>query len=116
MKEGLRSTAARLGVGSTGSPLLQEGFRRVYDEVARQQDLILGSLSGGTDLCTSFVGPSLLLAVRVGVISRPCIGGKVEVSKVEAFDPAGRPLTGEIGGLVLASVTGVPVAIYGEIS
>ena len=49
------STSSRLrGVGSTGAPLPAEGFRWVYDAVA--DDVLLGSVSGGTDVCTAFVG------------------------------------------------------------
>jgi len=78
------------GVGSTGSPLPPEGFCWVYEQVGK--DLLLGSFSGGTDLCTGFVGPCPLLPVRAGLISGRCLG-----AKVEAYDPAGRPLTAGTG-------------------
>ncbi|HWM63276.1 MAG TPA: acetoacetate--CoA ligase, partial [Solirubrobacterales bacterium] len=41
-------------VGSTGSPLSPEGFEWVYEHVGR--DTWLFSTSGGTDVCTAFVG------------------------------------------------------------
>jgi acetoacetyl-CoA synthetase len=41
-------------VGSTGSPLSPEGFRWVYDKV--NHDVLLGSVSGGTDPCSAFIG------------------------------------------------------------
>src|SRR6516165_12710773 len=88
-------TALR-GIGSTGSPLPPEGFRWVYQRVGT--GLQLGSFSGGTDLCTGFVGPSPLLPVRAGVISGACLG-----AKVEAYDSAGRPVTGQVGELVIAA-------------
>src|SRR5487761_1598062 len=44
------------GIGSTGSPLPPEGFTWVYDQVGTRPQL--GSVSGGTDLCTGFVGPN----------------------------------------------------------
>ena len=50
------------GIGSTGSPLPPEGFHWVYSGVS--EDAQLGSFSGGTDVCTGFVGPSPLLPVR----------------------------------------------------
>jgi acetoacetyl-CoA synthetase len=86
--------AALRGIGSTGSPLPPEGFRWVYEQVGT--GLQLGSFSGGTDLCTGFVGPSPLLPVRAGIIAGPCLG-----ARVEAYDPAGRPVTGEVGELVI---------------
>ena len=86
--------AALRGIGSTGSPLPPEGFRWVYERVGT--GLQLGSFSGGTDLCTGFVGPSPLLPVRAGIIAGPCLG-----ARVEAYDAAGRPVTGEVGELVI---------------
>ncbi len=86
--------SALRGVGSTGSPLTPEGFQWVYREVGR--DLQLGSFSGGTDVCTGFVGPNLLLPVRAGLIAGRCLG-----AWVEAYDAAGHPVTGEVGELVI---------------
>ncbi|WP_141581235.1 acetoacetate--CoA ligase [Actinomadura sp. WMMA1423] len=82
------------GIGSTGSPLPPEGFAWVYEAVGR--DLLLGSFSGGTDLCTGFVGPSPLLPLRAGVIQCRGLG-----AKVEAFTEDGKPVTDEVGELVI---------------
>jgi len=116
MKEGLRPAAeydlsGLRGVGSTGSPLPPEGFRWVYEAVVRPgHELILGSFSGGTDLCTGFVGPSPLLPVRAGIISGPCLG-----AKVESFDTSGHPLIGEVGELVLTQpMPSMPVGFWND--
>jgi acetoacetyl-CoA synthetase len=101
------------GVGSTGSPLPPEGFRWVYAEVANGSSapaFILGSFSGGTDLCTGFVGPCPLLPVRAGILSGPCLG-----ANVAAFDLAGRPVVGEVGELVLTSpMPSMPVCFWND--
>jgi acetoacetyl-CoA synthetase len=116
MKAGLRPAAdhdlSRLrGVGSTGSPLPPEGFRWVYDAVATgNSDLILGSFSGGTDLCTGFVGPCPLLPVRAGVISGRCLG-----ASVEAYDAAGRAVVGEVGELMITQpMPSMPVGFWND--
>jgi acetoacetyl-CoA synthetase len=116
MKEGMRPAAendlsALRGVGSTGSPLPPEGFRWVYQELGTgSSDLILGSFSGGTDMCTGFVGPSPLLPVRAGIISGPCLG-----ARVEAFDAAGQPVIGEVGELVLTlPMPSMPVGFWSD--
>jgi acetoacetyl-CoA synthetase len=116
MKAGLRPAAEydlrRLrGIGSTGSPLPPEGFRWVYEAaVPAGQDVILGSFSGGTDLCTGFVGPCPLLPVRAGIISGPCLG-----AKVESFDPAGKAVIGEVGELVLTvPMPSMPVGFWND--
>jgi acetoacetyl-CoA synthetase len=102
------------GVGSTGSPLPPEAFDWVYAAVAPSGDapraFVLGSFSGGTDVCTGFVGPNPLLPVRRGIIAGPCLG-----AKVEAFDAAGRPVVGEVGELVLTlPMPSMPVGFWGD--
>ena len=81
-------------VGSTGAPLPDEGFDWVYEHV--KSDVWLGSLSGGTDVCTGFVGPNPLQPVRRGRIQCRSLG-----AKVEAFDESGRGVTGHVGELVV---------------
>jgi acetoacetyl-CoA synthetase len=81
-------------VGSTGSPLPAEGFDWVYEHV--KSDVWLFSTSGGTDLCTAFVGACPLVPVYAGELQRRCLG-----AAVEAFDEEGRPLVDEVGELVI---------------
>jgi acetoacetyl-CoA synthetase len=96
------------GVGSTGSPLPPEGFAWVYSNVGR--DLLLGSFSGGTDLCTGFVGPCVLLPLYAGVIQCRGLG-----AKVEAFSPDGEPVVDEVGELVLtAPMPSMPVSFWND--
>jgi acetoacetyl-CoA synthetase len=96
------------GIGSTGSPLPPEGFRWVYQHVG--SDLLLGSFSGGTDVCTGFVGPCPLLPVRSGVIAGACLG-----AKVEAYSPAGQPVVGEVGELVItAPMPSMPAGFWND--
>jgi acetoacetyl-CoA synthetase len=89
-----RDLSALRAVGSTGSPLAPEGFRWVYDHVG--EDTWLFSTSGGTDLCTAFVGGCPLLPVYEGELQARALG-----AAVEAWDPEGRPLIGEVGELVI---------------
>jgi acetoacetyl-CoA synthetase len=81
-------------IGSTGSPLPPEGFRWIYEQVKR--DVWLASLSGGTDVCSGFVGGSVLLPVYAGEIQCRGLG-----AKVEAFDEQGHPVINEVGELVI---------------
>ena len=95
-------------IGSTGAPLPAEGFRYVYDAVS--PDLQLASMSGGTDVCTAFVGVSPLVPVWEGEISCRLLG-----CRVEAFDAAGRSIVGEEGELVLtAPMPSMPVAFWND--
>jgi acetoacetyl-CoA synthetase len=95
-------------VGSTGAPLPVEGFRWVYEQLDPQ--VLLSSVSGGTDVCTAFVGGSPTTPVRAGEISGRYLG-----AKVEARDAAGRSLVGEQGELVIsAPMPSMPVAFWGD--
>ncbi len=82
------------GLGSTGSPLPPEGFQWIYEHV--KADLWLASISGGTDVCSAFVGGSILLPVYAGELQCRSLG-----AKVEAFDELGRSLVDEVGELVV---------------
>jgi acetoacetyl-CoA synthetase len=81
-------------IGSTGSPLPVEGFEWVYRTLG--PDVWLFSTSGGTDLCTAFVGGCPLLPVYAGELQARSLG-----AAVHAFDSSGRPLVGEVGELVI---------------
>jgi acetoacetyl-CoA synthetase len=99
MKEGVEPAAGRdlsrlESVGSTGSPLSPEGFDWVYEHVGA--DTWLFSTSGGTDVCTAFVGGVPLLPVYLGELQGRALG-----AKVEAFDEEGRSVVGEVGELVI---------------
>ncbi|HCJ34833.1 MAG TPA: acetoacetate--CoA ligase [Ktedonobacter sp.] len=81
-------------IGSTGSPLPPEGFQWIYEHVKR--NIWLASVSGGTDVCSAFVGGSVLLPVYAGELQCRSLG-----AKVEAFDEQGKPLVDELGELVI---------------
>ena len=61
-------------VGSTGSPLSPEGFRWVYDQLGA--DTWLFSTSGGTDVCTAFVGGVPTLPVYRGELQARALGAR----------------------------------------
>ena len=82
------------GLGSTGSPLPPEGFQWIYDQI--KKDIWLASVSGGTDVCSAFLGGSILLPVHAGELQCRSLG-----AKVESFDENGRPLIDEMGELVI---------------
>jgi len=99
MKEGVRPAQGRdlsrlRAIGSTGSPLSPEGFDWVYGELG--PDTWLFSTSGGTDVCTAFVGGVPLLPVHRGEIQARALG-----CAVEARDEEGRSVIDEVGELVI---------------
>jgi acetoacetyl-CoA synthetase len=82
------------GLGSTGSPLPPEGFDWIYTHV--KPDVWLTSMSGGTDVCTAFVGGNPLLPVYEGEIQCRTLG-----SPIYAFDENGQALVNEVGEMVI---------------
>ena len=103
-----RDLSALRAVGSTGSPLSPEGFDWVYDHVG--SDTWLFSTSGGTDLCTAFVGGVPTLPVYEGELQARALG-----AKVEAFDEDGDALVGQVGELVLTEpMPSMPISFWGD--
>jgi len=103
-----RDLSALKAVGSTGSPLSPEGFRWVYEHVGA--DTWLFSTSGGTDLCTAFVGGTPLEPVYEGELQARALG-----AAIESWDPDGKPLIGEVGELVLVEpMPSMPIYFWGD--
>ncbi len=100
-------TALR-AVGSTGSPLSPESFEWVYDQVG--SDLWLYSTSGGTDVCTAFVGGVPILPVHRGELQARALG-----CAVAAWDEDGRELVGGVGELVITQpMPSMPVYFWND--
>jgi acetoacetyl-CoA synthetase len=103
-----RDLGALRAVGSTGSPLSPEGFDWIYEHVGA--DTWLFSTSGGTDLCTAFVGGVPTLPVYEGELQARLLG-----AAVAAFDEEGKPLVGEVGELVLTEpMPSMPICFWGD--
>jgi acetoacetyl-CoA synthetase len=95
-------------VGSTGSPLAPEGFDWIYEHVG--EDTWLFSTSGGTDLCTAFVGGVPTLPVYRGELQARCLG-----AAVESWDPEGHPHTNEVGELVITEpMPSMPLYLWND--
>jgi acetoacetyl-CoA synthetase len=78
---------------STGSPLSPESFDYVYRHV--KADVMLASISGGSDIISCFVLGNPMVSVRRGEIQCRGLGMAVDV-----FDEQGRAVVGEKGELV----------------
>ncbi|MDG4802826.1 acetoacetate--CoA ligase [Micromonospora sp. WMMD980] len=100
--------SALRGLGSTGAPLPAEGFTWVYENVGDQ--LQLQSLSGGTDVCTGFVGGVPLLPVHAGEIACRALGAKVEARAAD-----GSAVIGQLGELVITEpMPSMPVGFWND--
>lgn len=78
---------------STGSPLKPESFDFVYEHI--KKDLLLGSITGGTDICSLFASHNAALPVYRGEIQCRSLG-----MKIEAWTAPFKPVFGESGDLV----------------
>jgi acetoacetyl-CoA synthetase len=94
---------------STGSPLAPSSFDYVYRSI--KHDVWLASISGGTDLISSFVLGNPLSPVYRGEIQGPGLGMKVEI-----FDEQGRSLPpGRQGELVCTRpFPSMPLGFWGD--
>ena len=114
MKEGLQPGAANVlhvlrSIGSTGSPLPPEAFDWVYSAV--HDRVWLCSMSGGTDVCTAFVG---------GLIERPVYKGEIQARglgcALYAFDDHQQPVEAQVGEMVITKpMPSMPIYFWNDI-
>jgi acetoacetyl-CoA synthetase len=95
-------------VATTGSPLPPDGFRWIHDEVS--EDMWIASVSGGTDVCSCFAGAVPTLPVYTGELQAPSLA-----TDLQAWDPHGKPLTDEVGELVVTRpMPSMPVRFWND--
>jgi acetoacetyl-CoA synthetase len=100
--------SALRAIGSTGSPLSPEGFKWVYEHVGA--DIWLFSTSGGTDVCTAFVGGCPLLPVYEGELQCRILG-----CAVESWDEQGVGHIDRVGELVITEpMPSMPLYLWGD--
>jgi acetoacetyl-CoA synthetase len=93
---------------STGSPLSPEQFEYIYQEV--KEDVLLSSITGGSDLNGVFAGGNPIGSVYAGEIQSRSLG-----MKVEAFDENGKPVINQQGELVCtAPFPSVPIYFWDD--
>jgi acetoacetyl-CoA synthetase len=112
-KAGLRPGAdynltALRALGSTGASLPPEGFSWIASEIGSGVQIC--SVSGGTDVCTAFVGAAPDVPVWEGEISCRALG-----AAVVALDEAGREVIDEVGELVITKpMPSMPVCFWND--
>jgi acetoacetyl-CoA synthetase len=95
-------------IGSTGAPLPDDGFQWVYDQV--KPSVWLGSVSGGTDVCTAFVLSHPWLPVYAGKLQCRGLG-----APIESWDDSGNAVWNQVGELVLtAPMPCMPVGFWND--
>jgi acetoacetyl-CoA synthetase len=100
--EGLRTMM------STGSTLPDVTYEWVRDSVNPRTHLC--DTSGGTDICSAFVGSNPLEPVRLGRIQGPLLGVAVEVR-----DEIGNAVIGQVGELVITKpMPSMPIRFWGD--
>ncbi len=100
--------SAMRSIGSTGAPLPPEAFRYVLQEI--KEEVWLCSMSGGTDVCTAFVG---------GCPDRPVYEGEIQCRALgcdlDAWDIEGHAIRGEVGEMVIRQpMPSMPVFFWGD--
>jgi len=113
MKQGLEpgkdnGLSCLRSIGSTGAPLPPEAFDYVYKHI--KEDAWLCSMSGGTDVCTAFVGGCPMAPVYLGEIQCRCLG-----CALYAYDDDGRPVLDEVGEMVITQpMPSMPVFFWND--
>lgn len=113
MKKGLTpgkdyNLRALRSIGSTGAPLPPETFEWVYQHVS--QNVWLCSMSGGTDVCTAFVGGCPEMPVYKGAIQARALG-----CALFAYDEQGNKINGSLGEMVIEQpMPSMPVFFWND--
>jgi acetoacetyl-CoA synthetase len=113
MKAGLKpreqfDLSALRTIGSTGSPLTAEAYRWLYENVG--DDLLIASISGGTDPGTAFLTACPILPIYAGEMQCRCLG-----SSVQAWSDEGKALIGQVGELVCTEpMPSMPLRFWGD--
>jgi len=113
MKKGLSPKSSHKlttlrSIGSTGAPLPPEAFSWVYNHV--KEDVWLCSMSGGTDVCTAFVGGCPLEPVYLGEIQCRTLG-----CSMYALDESGEKVMDKVGEMVITRpMPSMPVFFWND--
>ena len=95
-------------ISSTGSPLPPDAFDWVYENV--REDIWLCSMSGGTDVCTAFVGGTPLKSLYQGEIQCRALG-----VDLHAYDEMGQSVLNEVGEMViLKAMPSMPIYFWND--
>lgn len=93
---------------STGSPLMDPDFEWVYENI--KKEVLLCSISGGTDIVSCFVLGNPLLPITKGEIQCRGLGMDVQV-----WSEAGTPVFNEVGELVCTTpAPSMPIYFWGD--
>ena len=95
-------------VSSTGSTLPPEAFEWIYEHVS--SDIWLASMSGGTDVCSAFVGGNPTWPVYAGEIQCRALG-----CDLQALNETGEPVHDTMGEMVISSpMPSMPVFFWND--
>ncbi|HEV7346796.1 acetoacetate--CoA ligase [Telluribacter sp.] len=95
-------------IGSTGSPLIPEAYEWIYQHV--KKDVWLISLSGGTDVCSAFVGGCPIMPVYAGEIQCRMLG-----CRLEAYNDEGQPVFNQLGEMVITQpMPSMPIYFWND--
>lgn len=112
MKAGIKLNSSSLNslrsISSTGSTLPPEGFNWIYEHI--NKNIWLASMSGGTDVCSAFVGGNPTAPVYAGEIQCRALG-----CALQAFDEEGQVLLDEEGEMVITQpMPSMPIYFWND--
>lgn len=93
---------------STAAPLPESTWRWVHEHV--NPTVRLGSDSGGTDICSGFIGTNPLEPIHLGEIQSPLLG-----VDARSFNDAGEEVFNEVGELVITQpMPSMPIYLWDD--
>jgi acetoacetyl-CoA synthetase len=110
--QALGDLSALRAVGSTGSPLADDSYRWIWQQLPKVggRDIWIACISGGTDFAGAFVAGLPTLPLVAGEMQCRCLG-----AAVQAFDERGEPVMDAVGELVCtAPMPSMPLYLWND--
>lgn len=110
--QALGDLSALRAVGSTGSPLADDSYRWIWQQLPKVEgrDIWIACISGGTDFAGAFVAGLPTLPLVAGEMQCRCLG-----AAVQAFDERGEPVMDAVGELVCtAPMPSMPLYLWND--
>ena len=104
-------------IGSTGSPLSEDGYRWIWTHCPQVdgRPIWLAPISGGTDFAGAFVAGLRTLPVHAGEMQCRCLGAAVQAYGEPDANGVGTPLVDQVGELVCTEpMPSMPLYFWGD--
>jgi acetoacetyl-CoA synthetase len=115
--QALGDLSALRAIGSTGSPLADDAYRWIWQEMPQRggRPIWIACISGGTDFAGAFIGGHVDLPMVAGEMQVRCLGAAVQAWSEPDAQGRGQALMDQVGELVCTvPMPSMPLRLWGD--